>query len=58
MTIAKHLTPHDLKLEPPPGPDARAASGWNEAYDAENEAFKKANLHGQGPDAAGSTSAT
>ena len=47
MTIAKTMTPHDLKFQPPGRLTPEQAKLWSEAYDAENEAFRKANLQGQ-----------
>lgn len=48
MTVAQHLTPHDLKLT---GPPARMTEeqkkAWNAAYDPKNKAFEEANLQGK-----------
>ncbi len=47
MTIAKDLTRQDLKLDPPGNLTKEQAQAWHKAYDAENEAFQKANLQGK-----------
>lgn len=46
MTIAKHLTPNDLKLVPQGGLNEEQRVAWNAAYGPENEKFKQANLEG------------
>lgn len=46
MTIRDHLTPRDLKLEPPPRLTEEQLQLWNTAYGPKNEAFEKANLAG------------
>ena len=46
MTIARHLTPDDLKLTPPSGLTTEQLAAWNEAYGPANEAFQAANLQG------------
>ncbi|MBN2594248.1 MAG: sulfatase, partial [Sedimentisphaerales bacterium] len=48
MSIAKTMTPNDLKLTPTPKnltPEQKKL--WDTAYDPKNEAFKKANLQGK-----------
>ena len=47
MTIAKTMTEQDLKLVFPKNLTPEQEKLWHEAYDAENEAFRKANLQGQ-----------
>jgi arylsulfatase A-like enzyme len=47
MTIAKTMNDVDLKFKPPGRLTPAQAKLWSEAYDAENEAFRKANLQGQ-----------
>lgn len=47
MTIAKTMNDVDLKFKAPPRLTPAQAKLWSEAYDAENEAFHKANLQGQ-----------
>lgn len=47
MTVAEHLRPNDLKLVPPRGLNAEQRKRWDAAYEAENEAFRKANLSGK-----------
>jgi arylsulfatase A-like enzyme len=44
MSIARHLTPHDLKLVPQPGLTPEQQAAFDEAYGPENEALKKALL--------------
>ena len=46
MTIAKTMTAQDLKLEFPKNLTPEQEKLWHEAYDAENEALRKANLQG------------
>ncbi len=46
MTIAKTMTPRDLKLVPPGNLTPEQLKIWNDAYGPKNEAFKKANLQG------------
>jgi arylsulfatase A-like enzyme len=46
MEVANDLSRLDLKLDPPRNLNAEQARAWHEAYDAENEAFEKANLQG------------
>lgn len=46
MTIANHLSPHDLKLAPQRRLDAEQQALWDEAYDTKNAAFHEANLTG------------
>ncbi|MCA8999849.1 MAG: DUF4976 domain-containing protein, partial [Planctomycetaceae bacterium] len=47
MTIAKTMTPRDLKLTPPPYLNEEQLKVWNAAYEPKNEAFRKANLTGK-----------
>jgi arylsulfatase A-like enzyme len=44
MSVAKHLTPHDLKLVPQPGLTPEQQAAFDKAYGAENEELKKALL--------------
>jgi arylsulfatase A-like enzyme len=46
MMIAKTLTPHDLKLVPPPMLNAEQRRKWDAYYDPRNEAFRLQNLSG------------
>ncbi len=46
MSIAKTMTPRDLKLTPPPYLNEAQLKVWNAAYEPKNEAFRKANLKG------------
>jgi arylsulfatase A-like enzyme len=46
MTIAKTMTPRDLKLTPPRNLTPDQLAKWNAAYGPKNEAFEKANLTG------------
>lgn len=46
MTIAKTMTDFDLKLTFPKNLTPEQEKLWHEAYDAENEAMRKANLQG------------
>jgi arylsulfatase A-like enzyme len=46
MTIAHHLSPHDLKLVPPGDLTEEQLDRWNAAYEAKNAAFRAANLEG------------
>lgn len=47
MSIAKTMTPHDLKFTPPRGLTPEQKKLWDAAYGPKNEAFKKANLQGK-----------
>jgi arylsulfatase A-like enzyme len=47
MTIAKTMNATDLKFEFPKNLTPAQEKAWHEAYDAENEAMKKANLQGR-----------
>ena len=47
MSIAKTMTPNDLKLTPPRGLTPEQQKLWDAAYGPKNEAFKKANLQGK-----------
>ena len=46
MSIAKTMTPQDLKLKPPGGLTDEQLAAWNAAYEPKNEEFRKANLQG------------
>ncbi len=46
MTIAKTMTPDDLKLTPPGNLTPEQRQAWDAAYDQENEDFRQANLQG------------
>ncbi len=46
MTIAKDLTPEDLKLIPPGNLTEEQLKTWNEAYDPKNREFMHADLEG------------
>ncbi len=47
MTIAGHLSPHDLKLAPQRGLTAEQREVWDRAYGPKNEAFRQAQLKGR-----------
>ncbi len=47
MSMEKTLTPLDLKLVPPNYLNEEQLAMWHEAYDEENEAFRKADLKGK-----------
>ncbi|WP_417393456.1 sulfatase [Gimesia sp.] len=47
MTIAKTMTPFDLKLTPPTNLTPDQLATWNAAYEPKNAAFHKANLTGK-----------
>ena len=47
MTIARTMTPFDLKLTPPRNLTPEQLKVWNAAYEPKNEAFRKANLKGK-----------
>lgn len=47
MTIARHLYPSDLKLQPPGNLNEEQLARWNAAYEPKNEAFRAANLEGE-----------
>ena len=47
MTIARHLSPNDLKLRAPGNLTPEQRKAWDAAYNPKNEAFKKANLQGK-----------
>ena len=47
MTIARTMTPFDLKLTPPRNLTPEQLRIWNAAYEPKNEAFRKANLQGK-----------
>ncbi len=47
MTIAKTMTPQDLKLVPPKQLTDEQLQAWNAYYEPRNEAFRKANLQGR-----------
>lgn len=44
MSVAKDLTPNDLKLTQPENFTPEQLETWNKAYGPQNEAFEKANL--------------
>ena len=46
MTIARHLTVGDLKLQPPGSMNEAQIERWREVYDPRNEAFHAAGLEG------------
>jgi len=46
MTVARHLRPRDLKLEPPKNLTPEQLEAWNAAYEPKNKAFRDANLTG------------
>lgn len=47
MTIARHLSSSDLKLNPPRNLTEEQLKKWNAAYEPKNRAFEKANLEGK-----------
>jgi arylsulfatase A-like enzyme len=47
MTIAHHLSDHDLKLNTQKGLTAEQQAEWDQAYEPKNEAFRQAKLEGQ-----------
>lgn len=46
MTIARHLTRSDLKLDPPGNLTPEQLELWNKAYGPKSKAFEEANLQG------------
>ena len=46
MTIARTMTPDDLKLTPPKNLTPEQLATWNAAYEPKNKAFREANLQG------------
>jgi len=46
MTVAHHLSRHDLKLTPPGNLTEEQLARWNAAYEKKNAAFREANLEG------------
>ncbi len=46
MTLAKTITPYDMKLVPPQGMTPEQRKAWDAYYVPRNEAFKKADLKG------------
>ena len=46
MTVEKHLSVNDLKLNQPRGLTDEQKVAWNEAYGSKNEAFEQAKLEG------------
>jgi arylsulfatase A-like enzyme len=46
MTIARTMTPADLKLKPPPRLTAEQRKAWDAYYEPRNEAFRKADPQG------------
>ena len=49
MTIARHLTVQDLKLQPPGSMNDAQIERWREVYDPRNEDFHAAALEGDDP---------
>lgn len=47
MSIAKDLSPNDLKLNTPRGLTPEQLAVWKKAYDPKNKAFQEANLTGE-----------
>ena len=47
MTVARHLSPFDLKLTPPRNLTPEQLATWNAAYEPKNEAFRAAQLRGK-----------
>jgi len=47
MSIARTMTPYDLKLVPPRNLNPAQLKVWNAAYQPKNEAFRKANPKGK-----------
>ncbi|QDU95623.1 sulfatase family protein [Lignipirellula cremea] len=47
MTVANHLSPHDLKLAPQRGFTPEQQAAWDAAYGPKNAAFQKAELSGK-----------
>jgi len=47
MTIADHMFPSDLKLQPPRNLNEEQLEQWNAAYGPKNEAFREADLQGK-----------
>ena len=47
MSIAKHLTPHDLKLVPQPGLSPEQQAAFDKAYGEENKELEKSAFTGQ-----------
>ncbi|MAF65542.1 MAG: sulfatase [Planctomycetes bacterium] len=47
MTLARHLSPRDLKLVPPPRLNEEQLTLWNAAYGPKNAAFEAAGLEGE-----------
>jgi arylsulfatase A-like enzyme len=47
MSIAKTMTPHDLKFTPPRSLTPEQKKLWDAAYGPKNEEFEKANLQGK-----------
>ncbi len=47
MTIAKTMTPYDLKLKPPRNLNEEQLAAWNKVYGPKNEAFSKLELSGE-----------
>ncbi|MCA9105912.1 MAG: sulfatase-like hydrolase/transferase [Planctomycetales bacterium] len=46
MTVANHLSRHDLKLDPPRDTNAEQRVAWDAAYAEENAAYEEADLSG------------
>ena len=47
MTVAKHLSPNDLKLTPPRNLTDQQRAAWVKAYGPKNKAFREAKLEGK-----------
>lgn len=47
MTIAKTMTPRDLKLVPPPDLNEEQRKVWDQYYEPRNKAFREAKLEGE-----------
>lgn len=47
MSVAHHLSDHDLKLSPPRGLTPEQRELWDQAYGPKNAAFRQANLTGK-----------
>ena len=47
MTIAEHLSRHDLKLNAPKNLTPAQLAAWNAAYEPKNAAFERAGLEGE-----------
>ncbi len=47
MTVARHLSGNDLKLNAPRNLTPEQLAAWNKAYDPKNKAFREAKLEGK-----------